>query len=172
MWKLTFGKSKPTCSLSKFDLRRTVSVKWDEYLTNSNIIFRTLNKLKKFHQWWSNLNTLFLTSNELTSNIIGVSLDWLNYSFDWLDHHFFEHWTNSNVFIYCKSISNTTFLALNHQTLNFEHSSTHHYWLETRHTLGHFKTDIRKSTYFERPKNDMSKKEFFIARKLHSNQRQ
>ena len=34
------------------------------------------------------------------SNLIGLSLDLLNYSSNWYEHHFFEHRTNLNVFIY------------------------------------------------------------------------
>ena len=39
---------------------------------------------------------------------------------------FFEHRTNSNMFIYWRSNLNTLFLALNDHTSNFEHSLTHH----------------------------------------------
>ena len=35
-----------------------------------------------------------------TSNLIGLSLDLINYSSNWLEHLFFEHRTNFNVFIY------------------------------------------------------------------------
>ena len=38
--------------------------------------------------WWSNSNTLFLASKERTSNLIRFSLDLLNYSSNWLEHHF------------------------------------------------------------------------------------
>ena len=40
------------------------------------------------------------TIEHRTSNLIGLSLDLLNYSSNWLEHHFFEHRTNLNVFIY------------------------------------------------------------------------
>ena len=42
----------------------------------------------------------FRTIEHQTSNLIGRSLYLLNYSSNWLKHHFYEHWTNSNVFIY------------------------------------------------------------------------
>ena len=67
------------------------------------------------------------TNEHRTSNLIRLSLNLLNYSSNWLEHHFFEHRTNSNVFIYWKSNSNTLFLPSNDRTSNFEHSSTHHY---------------------------------------------
>ena len=66
------------------------------------------------------------TNEHRTSNLIRLSLNLLNYSSNWLEHHFFEHRTNSNVFIYWKSNSNTLFLPSNDRTSNFEHSSTHH----------------------------------------------
>ena len=55
-----------------------------EHQTNSNIIFWTSNELI---YWCSNSNTLFLASNDWTSNsnLIGLSLDLLkNYSLNWL----------------------------------------------------------------------------------------
>ena len=39
------------------------------------------------------------TIEHRTSNLIQSSLHLLNYSSNWLEHHFFEHRTNSNVFI-------------------------------------------------------------------------
>ena len=46
----------------------------------------------------------------------------LIYSSNWL-----EHWTDSNMFIFYQSNSNTPFLASNNRTLNFDYSSTHRY---------------------------------------------
>ena len=63
------------------------------------------------------------TIEHRTSNIIGLSLCLLNYSSNWLEHHFFEHRTNSNVFICWWSNSNTLFLASNDRTSNFEPNS-------------------------------------------------
>ena len=61
-----------------------------KHRTNSNL----------FIYWWSNSNILFLALNKRTSNLIGLSLDLLNYSSNWLEHHFFEHRMILNVFIY------------------------------------------------------------------------
>ena len=63
--------------------------------------------------------------NERTSNPVGFSLDLLKYSSNWLDPHFFKHWTNSNTYIYWYSNSNTLFLASSDRTSNFKHCSTH-----------------------------------------------
>ena len=52
--------------LSNIDRTRT---SFFEHRTNSNM----------FICWWSNSNTLFFASNELTSNLIGPSLDLLIY---------------------------------------------------------------------------------------------
>ena len=40
------------------------------------------------------------TNGYQTSNLIGPLLDLQNYSSNRMEHHFFEHWTNSNVFIF------------------------------------------------------------------------
>ena len=40
------------------------------------------------------------TNEHGTLNLIGLLLDLLDYSSNWLKLHFFEHWTNLNVFIY------------------------------------------------------------------------
>ena len=66
------------------------------------------------------------TNKHRTLNLIGLSLDLLNYSSNGLKHHFFEHWTNSkNIFWTLNKFdwwlnSNTLFLALNEQTSNIE----------------------------------------------------
>ena len=84
---------------------------------------------------WSSIGDRILTpylwcrTNEhRTSNLIELSLDLLNYSSNKLELHFFEHQTNSNMFIDCWSNSNTLFLASNNRTSNFEYCSTHHYF--------------------------------------------
>ena len=59
-----------------------------------------------------------------TSNLIGLSLDLLNFSLNWLEHHFFKHRKDLNVFIYWYSNSNTIFLAMNDHTLNLVRSIT------------------------------------------------
>ena len=91
--------------------------------------FENRTNLNVFIYWWSNSKTLFLAPNKQTSNIepiqtcssigdrtrtpyfwlwtnrhrtlnlIGLSLDLLNYSSKWLEHYFFKRWMNSNVFI-------------------------------------------------------------------------
>ena len=58
-----------------------------QHQTNSNV----------FICWRSNSNTLFFASDERTSNLIGHSLDLLNYSSNRLEHHFLEHLMNSNI---------------------------------------------------------------------------
>ena len=60
------------------------------------------------------------TNEHRTSNLIGLSLNLLNYSSNWLEHHFSEHRTNSNMFIYWGSNSNTLILASNEQTSNIK----------------------------------------------------
>ena len=40
------------------------------------------------------------TNEHCTLNLIRLSLDLLNYSSNWLKHHFLEHRSNSNMFIY------------------------------------------------------------------------
>ena len=63
-----------------------------EHRTNSNVVI----------YWWLNSNTLFLASNEQNSNIepskafTSLLHHWLN----WLEHNFFKHRTNLNIFIY------------------------------------------------------------------------
>ena len=63
-----------------------------EHRTNSNVVI----------YWWLNSNTLFLASNEQNSNIepskafTSLLHHWLN----WLEHKFFKHRTNVNIFIY------------------------------------------------------------------------
>ena len=79
------------------------------------------------------------TIEHRTLNLIRISLDLLNYSLNRLEHQFFEHWTNWNVFIYWLSNSNTVFLASNDRTLNFEHCSNpslenSHFWLNVGKT--------------------------------------
>ena len=52
-----------------------------EHWKNSNV----------FIYWWSNSNTLFLASNKHRKlNLIGLPLDLLNYSWNWLEHNFFR----------------------------------------------------------------------------------
>ena len=71
-----------------------------------------------FIYWCSNSNTWILASNEWISNIEPkrIPLDLLNYSLNRIEHHFFEHWTDSNVFILWLLNSNTLSLALNDRT--------------------------------------------------------
>ena len=65
-----------------------------------NIIFWTSNELEHVHLLAIEFYFWLQTIKHRTSNLIGLSLDLLNYSSNWLKHHFFEHRTNLNVFIY------------------------------------------------------------------------
>ena len=56
-----------------------------------------------------------------TSNLIGPSLDLVKCLSNRIEHQFFEHWTNSNMFIYWWSNSNSLYLASNIWTANMEH---------------------------------------------------
>ena len=71
-----------------------------------------------------NWNTLFLPSKKRTLNLIGPLSELMNLSSNSRKHHFFEHRTDSNMFIFWLSNSNTLFLASNGWTLNFEHSTS------------------------------------------------
>ena len=60
------------------------------------------------------------TIEHRTSNLIGPSLDLLNCWSNRLEHHFFEHRTNSNMFIDGWLNSNSQLLASHEQTSNIE----------------------------------------------------
>ena len=110
-----------------------------EHWTNSNV----------FIYWWSKSNSRY---GRWTFNLIGPSLDLLNYSLNRLENHFFKHRTDLNVFIFWLSnyfwlrTSNihirtkfdplrnfrmcinechisTTLIALNHQLIKFWRSN-------------------------------------------------
>ena len=88
--------------LSNIDRTRT---SFFEHRTNSNV----------FIYWWSNSNTLFLASNERTSNIEPnrAFTKFTKLLIELTRTSCFEHRTNSNVFIYWKLNSNTLFLPSN-----------------------------------------------------------
>ena len=83
-------------------------------------IFKHGTSLNVFIYWWSNLNTLFLAWNEGTSNLIGLSLDLLNHSSNWLKYDFF---LTSNEL---KRV-HLLVIKLEHPIFGFEHSSTIRY---------------------------------------------
>ena len=92
--------------------------------------YRTSNKLKHVHQLVIKLkHTIFCferTKNR-TSNLIGLSLDLLNYSTKWLEHHYSNIEQTQRCSSIGKSNSNTLYLASNDRTSKFEHCSTQHY---------------------------------------------
>ena len=115
---LNFTKAKDVQGL------KTQTIKLEHYFLNIEWICTcsSIGDRTRTSYFW------LRTNEHRTLNLIGLSLNLLNYSSNWLEHHFFEHRTNSNVFIYWKSNSNTLFLPSNDRTSNFEHSSTHHYY--------------------------------------------
>ena len=62
--------------------------------------YRTSNELKCVYLLVINLEHPIFCYVEWTSNLIGLSLDFLNLSSNWLEWHFFQHQKNSNVSIY------------------------------------------------------------------------
>ena len=79
---------------------RTAFIK---HRTNLSIIFQTSKGFRMFSSISDRTQTPYFwlqTIEHRTSNLIGLSLDLLNYSSNWLQHHFFEHQTNLNLFIY------------------------------------------------------------------------
>ena len=68
------------------------------------------------------------TNEHRTVNLIRPSLDLAIYSSKWLEHHFFEHQADLNVFIFWQSNSNTLFLASNDRTTNIVRPITKKVW--------------------------------------------
>ena len=118
-----------------WNIKRTWTLVFEHWTTSNMFIY-----------WWSNSNTLFLASNDRTSNFEP------NRAFTRFTKSLIQltrtslFRTNLNMFIYWYSNSNTLFLASNNRTSNFEHCSTHHYlllWVQIKTRLQF--VDKRKS---------------------------
>ena len=114
-------------SLLRLENRERIRTSFFDHWTKSYV----------FIYWWSNLNAIFLASNEQTSILIELSLEILNNKSNWLEHHFFEHRTNSNMFISWLSNSNTLFLPIKHRTLNIVRPITSWYEKDSHFHLGY-----------------------------------
>ena len=75
--------------------------------------FRILNELERVHLLMIELEHLNFDFEKTDIEPKRPSLDLLNYSSNRLKHQFFEHQTDSNMFIQQKTNSNALFLASN-----------------------------------------------------------
>ena len=117
----TFGKSKPTCSLSKFDLRCTVSVKQglvEHHFSNikRTQTFSSIGDRTRTPYFWLRTNEHNRSFTRFTRLLIELT-----------QTSFFRT-LNKLERVYLLVIDlKTTQKASNHRTLNFEHNSTNHY---------------------------------------------
>ena len=103
--KVTWFPSNSAIKYQKIISKKNIVMGRTLFYWTSNELKHHLSNIQRTQtcslvgEWWS--NSIFFASNEWTSNLIGPSLDLLNYSSNRLEHRFFEHWTNLNVFIFC-----------------------------------------------------------------------